>query len=48
MRITTQILTNTSREAGIPLVQGGLLDALNKENTSVDLLEEKYLLHYTD
>ncbi|MCI8508530.1 MAG: hypothetical protein HFJ06_08230 [Lachnospiraceae bacterium] len=40
MRITTQILTNTSREAGIPLVQGGLLDALNKENTSVDLLEE--------
>lgn len=40
MRITTQILTNTSREAGIPLVQGGLLDALNKQNTSVDLLEE--------
>lgn len=40
MRITTQILTNTSREAGIPLVQGGLLDALNKQDTSVDLLEE--------
>lgn len=40
MRITTQILTNTSREAGIPLVQEGLLDALNKEDTSVDLLEE--------
>lgn len=40
MRITTQILTNTSREAGIPLVQGGLLDALNKQNTSVDLVEE--------
>lgn len=39
MRITSQMLALTSRETGIPLAQGSLLDALNNQNNSSDLLE---------
>lgn len=39
MRITSQMLALTSRETGIPLTQGSLLDALNNQNTSSSLLE---------
>lgn len=37
MRITTSMLAQTSRETGIPIAQGSLLDALNNQNTSVNL-----------
>lgn len=39
MRMTSQILTRTSLETGIPIAQNGVLDAMNNQNTSVDLLE---------
>lgn len=39
MRITTQMLAAESRKSGIPLAQGTLLDALNKQDTSVNLAD---------
>lgn len=39
MRITTSMLAQTSKETGIPILQGGLLNALNKSGNSTDLLE---------
>lgn len=39
MRITTSMLAQTSRETGIPIAQGSLLDALNNQNHSVNLLD---------
>lgn len=39
MRITSQILTRTSLETGIPIAQNGILDAMSNQNTAVDLLE---------
>ncbi|MCM1157543.1 MAG: hypothetical protein NC300_08220 [Bacteroidales bacterium] len=39
MRITTQMLAQTSRETGIPLAQGSLLDVLNKKNTKESLFD---------
>lgn len=39
MRITTSMLAQTTRETGIPLAQGSLLDALNNQNTSSNLLD---------
>lgn len=39
MRISSQMLAQTSRESGIPLAQGSLLDALNKQDTSANILD---------
>lgn len=40
MRITTQMLAKASQESGLPLVQGTLLDALHKQNNSINLLDK--------
>jgi sugar-specific transcriptional regulator TrmB len=39
MRITTSMLAQTTRETGVPVAQGSLLDALNNQNTSCNLLD---------
>lgn len=39
MRITTAMLAQTTRKTGIPIAQGSLLDALNNQNTSTNLLD---------
>ncbi len=39
MRITTSMLAQTTSETGIPVAQGSLLDALNNQNTSSNLLD---------
>lgn len=39
MRITTSMLAQTTRETGIPVAQGSLLEALNNQNTSSNLLD---------